>query len=85
MTLPGQSHSELQDSNFGEEKLLKAFFVKTENRKALSNELQSSPLSFVIVTVCLNLLSLTPLRRTLRACDHMTHARCFQIIISYYY
>ena len=33
---------------------------------------------------CLNLLSLTPLRRTLRARDHVTHARYFQIIMSYY-
>ena len=34
--------------------------------------------------ICLNLLSLTPLRRTLRARDHVTHARYFQIIMSYY-
>ena len=33
---------------------------------------------------CLNLWSLTPLRRTLQARDHVTHARYFLIITSYY-
>ena len=33
---------------------------------------------------CLNLLSVTPLRKNLRPHDHATHAQYFQIIMSYY-
>ena len=62
--------------------LLLVFLVSLPHRRDTTVSLQTKLLKEF--DHCVNLLSLTPLRKTLRARDHVTHARYFQIIMSYY-